>query len=74
VLGKIKGKFMVTINDCKLARQLYDDYYIEETTVSYTISTSADARKEYGELIVTNYSPDEFGQFTDKSQKGLGDF
>lgn len=74
VLGKIKGKFMVTINDCKLARQLYADYYMEETTVSYTISTSADARKEYGELIVTNYSPDEFGQFIDKSQTGLGDF
>ncbi len=55
ILSKIKGKFMVTINDHPEVRAWYRDFKIEEVRVAYSISKEQKARKEYGELIITNY-------------------
>lgn len=55
LLSKIKGKFMLTINDHPEIREWYKDFKIEEVRVAYSISKEQNARKEYGELIITNY-------------------
>ena len=54
-LSQIKGKFMVTINDHPKVREWYKDFNIEEVQVLYSIAKEQKARKEYGELIITNY-------------------
>ncbi|MDY3362054.1 MAG: Dam family site-specific DNA-(adenine-N6)-methyltransferase [Clostridium celatum] len=54
-LADIKGKFMVTINDHPQVREWYKDFNIEEVKVAYSVSKEQKARKEYGELIITNY-------------------
>ncbi|NLK94717.1 MAG: DNA adenine methylase [Clostridiales bacterium] len=54
-LGGIKGKFLLTINDCEEIRELYKDFSIEEVKVNYSVSRSKEARGKYGELIITNY-------------------
>ena len=72
-LKSIDGKFLVTINDCETARELYSEFNFKETTVSYSVSRSEEARKEYNELIITNY---EIGKsaFIGKQQKSLAHF
>ena len=55
ILSQIKGKFMVTINDHPKVREWYKGFNIEEVQVSYSIAKEQKARKEYGELIITNY-------------------
>lgn len=54
-LTNIKGKFLLTINDHEKIRELYKDFNIKEVSVNYSISRSAEARKSYKELIITNY-------------------
>ena len=46
---------MVTINDHPQVREWYKDFNIEEVKVAYSVSKEQKARKEYGELIITNY-------------------
>lgn len=55
MLSEIKGKFLVTINDHPQVREWYKDFHIEEVKVAYSVSKEQKARKEYGELIITNY-------------------
>lgn len=55
LLSNIKGKFLLTINDCLDIRELYKDFKIIETEVLYTVSNSENGIKNYKELIVTNY-------------------
>ncbi|HFC9288201.1 TPA: DNA adenine methylase [Clostridium perfringens] len=54
-LKNIKGKFLVTINDHPKVREWYKDFNIKEVKVMYSVSNQASARKEYDELIITNY-------------------
>lgn len=57
-LRGIKGKFLLTIDDCSRARRLYKGFRIRGIDVNYSIArvktTQASARKE---LIITNYNP-----------------
>ncbi|WP_198672585.1 DNA adenine methylase, partial [Helicobacter burdigaliensis] len=53
LLKNIKGKFMLSYNDCKLVRELYKDFNIKELRVSYSLS--AKDRKEQKELLVMNF-------------------
>ncbi len=55
-LTNIKGKFLLTINDHNKIRKLYSNFNIKEVNVNYSISRSAEARKSYKELIITNYN------------------
>lgn len=52
---KIKGKFLLTINDCEEARMIYKDFKFEEVGVGYSVARESNARKMYGELIIRNY-------------------
>ncbi|WP_338627716.1 DNA adenine methylase [Clostridium baratii] len=54
-LKNIKGKFLVTINDHPKVREWYKDFNIKEVEVHYSISRELEARKNYRELIITNY-------------------
>lgn len=54
-LENISGKFLLTINDHEEIRELYKNFNIKETKVNYSVSRQTAARKEYGELIITNY-------------------
>ena len=51
----MKGKFLLTINDHPLARELYKGFNIKEVKVNYSISKEKEARGKYNELIITNY-------------------
>lgn len=74
-LRAIKGKFMVTINDCATARKLYDGFNFKEVKVMYCVSKEEEARKEYDELIITNYVIDEnTSAFSSKNQHSLSSF
>lgn len=55
LLKDIKGKFLVTINDCEKSRELYKDFKIKETEVSYSVCKDENARGKYKELIICNY-------------------
>lgn len=54
-LGSLKGRFLLTINDHPLIRELYDGCYMLERTKQYSISRSDEGRRAYGELIISNY-------------------
>lgn len=54
-MKNLKGKFLLTINDHILARELYKEFNIKEVKVNYSISKEEKARVKYNELIITNY-------------------
>ena len=54
-LKNLKGKFLLTINDHPLSRELYKEFNIKEVQVNYSVSKEAKARGKYNELIITNY-------------------
>lgn len=51
-LKNLKGKFLLTINDCKAIRELYKEYELVEVDVAYSVGRNNDIGKE---LIVMNY-------------------
>jgi DNA adenine methylase len=55
-LDTVKGKFLLSYNDCDYIRELYKKYKIEEISRPHNLHTRYDnADKEYKELIITNY-------------------
>lgn len=55
ILKNIDGKFILTINDHDKIRELYSGFNIEEVEVMYSVAKEAAARKNYKELIITNF-------------------
>jgi len=55
VLGGIRGRFILTINNCETMRTLFRNYRTERVEVSYSIAKNAKSRRKYGELIVRNW-------------------
>lgn len=56
ILKGIKGRFLMTINDTPEVREIFKRFYIEETTLKYSVSTKAAARaKPRTELLILNY-------------------
>jgi DNA adenine methylase len=51
-LKNIKGKFILSYNDCPYIRELYKGYNIKEVTRFNNLSFKT---KEFRELIITNY-------------------
>ncbi len=54
-LAGIRGRFLLTINDCEAMRMLWRNYSIEEVEVPYSIAKDVKSRGRYGELIVRNW-------------------
>lgn len=55
ILKTLKGKFLVTINDHPEVRKWYEGFNILEVEVNYSIARQERARRDYRELIITNY-------------------
>jgi len=57
LLSKVKGKFLLSYNDCELVRELYKDFNIRSTKeIKYTLGKNAQGKnKSVKEVIITNY-------------------
>lgn len=55
ILTNIQGKFLLTINDHEMIRELYKNFKLQETEVAYSVGRKASSRRKYKELIITNY-------------------
>lgn len=54
-LKDIKGKFIVSYNDCEYIRNLYKNYKIIEVKRFSNLTTNLEKTKRYKELIIKNY-------------------
>jgi DNA adenine methylase len=54
-LSKVKGKFLLTINDHPQIRSLYKAFNMLAVKVNYSVSRDIAARGDRGELIIANY-------------------
>lgn len=54
-LGKIKGKFVLSYNDCEYIRKLYEGYTIREVERSNNLSNT---KATFKEVIISNYCND----------------
>jgi DNA adenine methylase len=53
---ELKGKFLMTINNDEYIKELFKDFYIMDHDVYYSVCKTDNGRKEFKELIITNYS------------------
>lgn len=61
---KAKGKWLYTINDDPLIRELFKDFNIIDHQVYYSICKTENGRKDFNELIITNYEITNVSQIT----------
>lgn len=54
-LKDIKGKFIVSYNDCEYIRNLYKNYKIIEVERFSNLTTNLEKTKRYKELIIKKY-------------------
>lgn len=55
VLKAIKGRFILSYNDCDFIRNLYKDYKIQSISRYNLLPVTASNRAEFKEIIITNY-------------------
>lgn len=51
----IKGKFMISYNDCEYIRNLYKDFKIEEVERFSNLTAALEEKKQYKEILIKNY-------------------
>lgn len=54
-LAGIKGKFLLSYNDCPEIRQLYEGYSILDFSRTHSMAQRYEAGKEFKELLIGNY-------------------
>jgi DNA adenine methylase len=54
-LRKIRGKFVLSLNDVPEVRKLFQDFFVEEVELHYTSQKHAGRR--YKEVMITNFRP-----------------
>jgi DNA adenine methylase len=54
-LGRVKGRFILSLNDRAEVRETFQAFQIERAEISYT--AQAKPGKRYGELLITNFEP-----------------
>lgn len=54
-LGELKGKFLLSYNDCPEIRQLYDGYNLFDFSRTHSMAQRYEAGKEFPELLISNY-------------------
>jgi len=54
-LERIKGKFILSLNDSPAVRGTFGGFHLKETEIAYT--STLKAKKRYPELIITNFEP-----------------
>jgi DNA adenine methylase len=56
MLGRIRGKFMLSINDTPEIREIFGAFKMREVELTYSVGVKAgEERKKVGELLVMNY-------------------
>lgn len=55
VLKAIKGRFILSYNDCDFIRNLYKDYNIRNISRHNLLPITSGNREEFKEVIITNY-------------------
>ena len=53
MLGKVKGKFILSLNDHPGVRELFDGFHLEEVRTRYSVS--ANKNQQVAELLITNF-------------------
>lgn len=53
ILKNIKGKFVISYNDCEVVRDLYKDFKIKRIKTKYSLNAAS--KRSANELIITNY-------------------
>ena len=54
-LSKIKGKFLLSYNDCPEIRDLYQGFNLFDFSRTHSMAQRYDAGKEFKELLIANY-------------------
>ncbi|MBL7016744.1 MAG: DNA adenine methylase, partial [Kiritimatiellales bacterium] len=55
-LDQIKGKFLLSLNDHPMVREIFDGFKFQRVTLKYSIGASAASRgKERAEVLIQNY-------------------
>ena len=54
-LSAIKGKFLLSYNDCELVRELYKDYTIIEVERNHNLKAKTGKSERYKEVLIKNY-------------------
>lgn len=54
-LKNIKGKFLLSYNDCPEIRELYKDFSIFDFSRTHSMAQRYEAGKKFGELLIGNY-------------------
>jgi len=57
MLGKVKGKFILSLNDNAGVREVFDGFHLEEVRTRYSVS--ANNKQQVGELLITNFKTDK---------------
>ncbi|AND83519.1 DNA adenine methylase [Clostridium tyrobutyricum DIVETGP] len=56
VLKNVKGRFILSYNDCEFVRELYKDFNIDEVERNHNlVGKYKDKEYKYSELIIRNY-------------------
>lgn len=56
---EIKGKFLLSYNDCEFVKELYKDYTIVEHTRANSLAHRYDSGSRFKELLIANYDINE---------------
>ncbi len=73
-LSGVKGKFLLSYNDCLEIRELYEDFSVFDFSRVHNMAQRYEAGKEFKELLIGNYDlyerergkPKQIGMFEDK--------
>lgn len=57
LLGTMKGKAVVSVNDIPEMRQAFKGHHIKRVSISYSVGASGRGREPKGELVICNYKP-----------------
>lgn len=55
ILGRLRGKFILSLNDTPGVRETFGGFHIEAVKTRYSIA--ATGKKEVGEVFITNFKP-----------------
>ena len=53
-LRNLKGRFILSLNDCPEVREIFSNFDVEKVDVTYSLSKKVDARGRRGELLISN--------------------
>lgn len=57
-LDGIKGRFLLSLNDTPGVREVFGNFHIESVRTRYSVGNKATAKKEVGEVLISNFKPD----------------